>query len=44
MKKEFMEQEFVYGAYESPIVEIIEVEVEQGFAVSNEGWNQGGVH
>ena len=36
-----------YGAYEAPKVEVIEVEVEQGFAASNDidpyedgtGWN-----
>ena len=26
--------------YEAPQVEIIEVEVEKGFAVSNEGWDE----
>ena len=29
-------------AYEAPMVEVIEVEVEKGFATSNEGWNQNG--
>lgn len=28
--------------YEAPQVEVIEVEVEKGFAVSNEGLNDGG--
>lgn len=29
--------------YEAPKVEIIEVEVEKGFALSNEGTGEGGV-
>lgn len=31
-------------AYEAPCVEVIEVEVEKGFAISNEGWTEGGEH
>ena len=27
-------------AYEAPVIEIIEVEVEKGFAGSNEGWDE----
>ena len=28
--------------YESPLVEVIEVEVEQGFAASNDGYGESG--
>ena len=34
MKKEFMETKL---HYETPVVEIVEIMVEQGFAISNEG-------
>ena len=37
----FVIMEKMYG-YESPVVEIIEVEVEKGFANSNEGFGQSG--
>ena len=33
--KEFM------GNYEVPVVEVIEVEVEKGFASTNEAWEEG---
>lgn len=33
-------KEFI-GNYEAPVVEVIEVEVEKGFAVTNEGWEEG---
>ena len=39
-----MEQILSCNSYESPVVEVIEVEVEKGFAVSNEGWGEGGIH
>lgn len=40
-----MEQNFVCGTYEVPVVEVIEVEVEKGFAASgNEDWGEGGNH
>ena len=35
-KKDFIKN------YETPVVEIIEVEVEKGFATSNEGFGQSG--
>ena len=31
----------VFESYESPMVEVIEVEVEKGFATSNENWQEG---
>ncbi len=33
--KEFIEN------YEAPVVEVIEVEVEKGFAATNESWEEG---
>ena len=30
------------NSYEAPLVEVIEVEVEKGFATSNEGFGQSG--
>ncbi len=36
-----MLMEKMYG-YEAPVVEVIEVEVEKGFATSNEGFGQSG--
>ena len=35
-----MEMKEIIGNYEAPEVEVIEVEVEKGFAVSNEGWDE----
>ena len=29
------------NSYETPVVEVVEVEVEKGFAVSNEDWEEG---
>ena len=36
-----MEQIFSGNSYEAPIVEVVEVEVEKGFAASNESWEEG---
>ena len=35
-----MEMKEFIGNYEAPEVEVIEVEVEKGFATSNEGWDE----
>ena len=38
-----MKQIFSYNSYETPVVEVIEVEVEKGFAASDkEGYEDGG--
>ena len=40
-----MEQIFSCNSYETPAVEVIEVEVEKGFAASgNEDWGECGNH
>lgn len=38
-----MEMKEIIGNYEAPEVEVIEVEVEKGFATSNESWEEGNV-
>ena len=35
-----MEMKEIIGNYEAPEVEVIEVEVEKGFAGCNEGWDE----
>ena len=40
-KQRFMERKKTVENYEAPVMEVIEVEVEKGFAVSNEGWGEG---
>ena len=40
-----MKEVFLSKFYEAPVVEVIEVEVEKGFAASgNEDWGEGGNH
>lgn len=38
-----MEMKEIIGNYEAPEVEVIEVEVEKGFATSTESWEEGNV-
>ena len=40
-----MKEVFLSKFYEAPVVEVIEVEVEKGFAASGtENWGEGGNH